>query len=182
MNRMMIDIETLDTQPTAVVLSVAAVVFNDVDVLEAGHWFLDTEKQIQHGRSISLDTICWWMEQGKGQAFELLNKTKTQGISPSTFSKQFSGMYGLYRVEELWANGIVFDVGILENLMATPQLDTVSPPWKYNHPRDLRTMYAHEQFSREDRTVPTLAHDALEDALAQTEDWFRMKEIVDCVS
>src|SRR5690606_26297309 len=64
----MIDIETVDTKPSAGILSVSAVPFD----IESGRTYhlpyydmLDIHKQIDCGRSMSLDTMLWWTKQNE---------------------------------------------------------------------------------------------------------------------
>lgn len=66
----MIDIETLDTRPSAVVLSIGVVLFNrrnaDVPFKELNLKFGKREfrdEQIMMGRTISKDTAQWWRGQ-----------------------------------------------------------------------------------------------------------------------
>ena len=68
MNHIMVDIETLDTVQSAVVLSIGAVAF-DPHTKELGEKFYvefttDLQAQQRLGRTISADTVTWWMQQG----------------------------------------------------------------------------------------------------------------------
>jgi hypothetical protein len=68
--------------------------------------------------------------------------------------------------QEVWCNGLNFDVPILEAAYAAAGLQ---PPWTYNKCRDYRTvvkLLPHVDLERL-RVEPKLAHHALEDAKAQ---------------
>jgi hypothetical protein len=67
---------------------------------------------------------------------------------------------------KVWGNGAMFDNSIIKNLLTQFGFPT---PWKYNKDRCYRTVLAeykelHPQF---EVTKPVVAHDAVEDAIAQ---------------
>ncbi len=80
---LMFDLETLDTKPSAVVLSIGAVVW-EAKYLPSEHkikWYevdkflrvLDIQKQLDSGRTVSQATLLWWMDQdpkAKAEAFD----------------------------------------------------------------------------------------------------------------
>src|SRR4051812_25387336 len=60
----MIDTETLDTKPTAVILSIGACRFNELDIDSNGFYRAITiESNMDEGRTISASTLRWWMKQ-----------------------------------------------------------------------------------------------------------------------
>ena len=67
----MIDLETLDTRPSAVVFQVGVLVFQDILggdtrgnlILEKKIFHLDILEQIMAGRTVDQDTVLWWAEQ-----------------------------------------------------------------------------------------------------------------------
>jgi hypothetical protein len=65
----MLDIETLATTPDAVVLSFAAVKFNEFNAQETYideiNVALDVDEQINLGRTVNPETLNWWATQPK---------------------------------------------------------------------------------------------------------------------
>ena len=63
----MIDLETLDTSPTAVVLSLGAVAFDPYTHAHGATFYVEftnfLEQQTGVGRTISPSTMLWWMQQ-----------------------------------------------------------------------------------------------------------------------
>lgn len=72
-NHLMIDLETLDTRPTAVVFQVGLVAFRDVlfgegpggdnVIMEERLLHVDILSQVIRGRTIDPETIKWWSQQ-----------------------------------------------------------------------------------------------------------------------
>ena len=57
----MVDIETLGTGPTSVVLSIG--VFSQQFTF---HEYVDIDSQLTYGAQVNADTILWWMKQREG--------------------------------------------------------------------------------------------------------------------
>lgn len=131
----MVDIETLDTRPSSVVLSVAAVEFNVLSSYE-GHAYvvLDTAEQLGLGRTVSQSTLLWWMNQSdeaRGEAFTAAGHRRSVGNGLSMLAPLLS------RADRVWAKGPQFDLVILESLYESVGQ---SHPWSYRAARDVRTM------------------------------------------
>jgi hypothetical protein len=143
----MVDIETLGLKADAVVLSIAAVQFKlyDEGPLTFGRctWVLDLNTQFGKCRSVNQGTLDFWSKQdAEARAHWALGK-------PMPVELALRGMAALVPENALvWANGIVFDIGILESLHE----DFGEPlPWRYNAPRDCRTIY---RTLKEERSRP----------------------------
>ena len=182
MNHIMVDIETLDTQQSAVVLSIGAVVF-DPHSKALGETFYveftdDLESQQTKGRTISADTVRWWMMQSdaakvvfaKRDEDDLIVKGKinvASRLSTEDGLNEFSyfvARNGGKKVE-LWGNGADFDNVILGSLYED---FGIKRPWSYSRNRCFRTM-------KNIRGVPHkterfgVHHNALDDAITQVE-------------
>jgi len=75
MNDIMIDLETLDTKPSAVFLTAGIVEFN-IETGEFGKGFslsVDLQSSIDAGRTISADTLKWWLRQSNEALAAILN-------------------------------------------------------------------------------------------------------------
>lgn len=152
-DHMMTDIETLSTHVSnAFVLSFGLIPFNMTrqgpDFGRPRLILPNPYQQIARGREIDPKTHKWWLDQSPearkhwadphyGQADgEIVPERPTleelPGLMRSIWSEVISN-----DENPLWANGIIFDVGNLDNLCE----GVVS--WKYNSPRDQRTMTRH---------------------------------------
>src|SRR5690606_12661716 len=67
MNHIMLDLETLDTASSAVVVSIGAVAFDPYTNAIGDKFYVemteDIAEQQKKGRTISGDTVRWWMQQ-----------------------------------------------------------------------------------------------------------------------
>lgn len=174
MNHIMLDLETLDTGSDAVVIGIGAVVF-DPESQELGDTFYvemsgDIDTQQRLGRTISGNTLNWWM----GQSPEAKAIFSKDGVSPDirTFTydalerfKSFVEANGA-REAVLWGNGASFDNVILRNLYTA--LGMVAP-WEFYNDRcyrtvkDLATKLHNPEFQERIGTH----HNALDDAMTQ---------------
>ena len=162
MKKIMIDIETLDTRSTGVILSIGAVTFDDVDLGHTFHRRVDIDSCLKLGMTVSGSTIQWWMEQSDA-ARKMLTQ---QGTHITNVLDSFSRAFNWERIEEVWANGTDFDLAILTNAFERTGLRR---PWAYYKGRDYRTvkkLFPHALY-QELTVEPRVAHDALEDATSQ---------------
>lgn len=145
----MIDLETVDTKPSAGILSVSAVPFD----IESGRTYhlpyydmLDIHKQIDCGRSMSLDTMLWWTKQNekaRKEAFSGFKKLHHSLADLRLFIKEKCS-----DEVRVWANSPSFDLAILKNAIES-QKDFYEADsfWEYWQERDVRTYI---DFHRED--------------------------------
>jgi len=132
---LMIDIETLDVTPTATILTIGAQSFDpfsedfgDVTFYER----LDLESQ--QDRTIDNGTVAWWGRQSAEAQEEALGEGSRVHIKESL--ERLSKI--AWKHNRIWANGITFDMVILENAM---KQYGVSVPWKFWQLMDTRTIY-----------------------------------------
>jgi hypothetical protein len=161
-----IDLETLDTRPHSVILSLGAVLF-DPDSLKPPHrslsLTLDVDQQLALGRTVSDSTLEWWSRQNsqaQQQAF-----SDTGRVSLDDALDQLNRF--LVGVDQIWAQGPVFDIVMLENLMT--QLARPAP-WHYWQIRDSRTIFEFLGLDpRRDLTESgEITHCAVDDARVQS--------------
>ena len=137
----MIDIETVDTKPTAGILSIAAVPF-EIWSGRTHHLpfynMLDIHKQIADGRTMSLDTMLWWNKQSEKARNEAFSGTK-----PLHHSLADLRLFIKEKCTEdvrVWANSPSFDLAILKNAVeAQKDFYNADSFWKYWQERDVRT-------------------------------------------
>jgi len=153
----MIDIEGLDTGPTATILTIAAQSF---DPFIEGYenkpsFYTRVTLESQENRSINDDTIAWWATQPEAakEAFHEDNRIP--------LDQALEGLHKLcWHADFVWANGPTYDMNILENAYRSfgrPQ------PWQFYKVRDARTIYS----LWPDCPKPPVEHHALQDCKRQ---------------
>jgi hypothetical protein len=163
MNHMMVDLETLDTRPTTVILSIGACVFDESGFRQGAdarfYQRVGWQAQIDSGRTVSESTIKWWMMQSDAARQALIGES----VSLQVALMGLSATYRATGCERIWANGTTFDISILEHAYAGAQ------PWKYNAMRDMRGLRDLVPDDLMADTPNLAAHDALADAVWQAE-------------
>ena len=157
----MIDLETLDTSPNCVILSIGAVAFDPkgmgiVEKLELKPTI--DEQTEQHGRIIDEGTINWWSKQSPEAIAEAMGDE-----GRISFREAMEKLYKFcWNRKAVWSNGAAFDVVACET--AWRQLD-MRIPWPYYTVRDTRTLYEVSGVSLKDAKYKTkTTHKAVEDA------------------
>ena len=154
MREMMIDLETLDTKTSAIVLSIGAVVWETVDVGHGGlDWhvinrfyrILDIQSQADKKRTVSESTIIGWQRQeanARDEAFSAVRQPVTGVLDDF---RRFADMED--GVTVFWANPATFDFPIWEDLAMT--FDNYVP-WSYRQKYDVRTAVREASYSAKD--------------------------------
>lgn len=136
-----IDLETLDTKPSALVLSCGLVAFNPYtgEILDRDYTrFVGLDEQVARGRTISAATVQWWAAQSD-EARRVLTDSDEFGNDAA---------FGLARIRDffrkhadaldgVWGNGADFDNAILGSLFESFGQQR---PWNYGLNRCLRTL------------------------------------------
>lgn len=138
----MIDIETLSLDSDALVLSVGAIEFHCSLPEDQGPWYGDEFfatpsiiEQLLLGRSVQQGTQMFWKNQDRAVQDHWAGPAVNQIKVGEMLTNLYHFVEGAPRV---WANGSVFDIGILESLYKQFK---IAVPWKYNAVRDARTAY-----------------------------------------
>jgi len=142
----MLDIETLGTDPGAVILSIAAVEF-DLESGKTGReylWKIDIKDSMKHGFVIDPDTLLWWVGQNP-EVFKsnILPDGLTLPIKPVVEDIINVFKYALSPKIHVWGNSNRFDMGILIPYL---RVITDKPIWKYSNERDVRTLVSFNPF------------------------------------
>lgn len=170
----MLDVETLGVDPDCVVLSIGIVFFNlvDEDDYETLDDFnrsfyvaLNTQDQIDNGRSVTFSTIKWWKEQNvQAQAvFKECEEVERRSLSNAAILGNINSQFGDCKDICLWGNGSGFDNPIFNSLLKTYGLDN---PFRFWNDNDLRTLKRMAGAPKLDIVRGTY-HNALEDAKYQ---------------
>jgi hypothetical protein len=159
MDRVMVDIETLSTQPDAAVFSIGAVRFSPGEVsADTFYESIDLESNFAVDRHVEGETLEWWLNQPEAAREEI-----TGGIVLPQALKKFSAWYG--DADEVWACPPAFDCVILEGAFDAVYLPA---PWEHGDRRDLRTLGKLPQAVESGETGTE--HHALDDAVNQAKD------------
>jgi len=139
---LMIDIETLDTAPSALVLSCGWAWFDTNGVLASGQQAFDNVAQLRLGRTISAGTVRWWKSQ-----VALLPPE----VPGATIWQAFAGMLasrprGREDDALVWANSPSFDLTILRHWAAQMRTE---PFWRFASERDYRTWKHHAHMAND---------------------------------
>ena len=157
----MLDIETLGTRPGCVVLTLGAVKFNPYSMEAPGPGLYvrpDVDEQLASGREAQDDTMIWWMSQAEDVREEALGEDGR--ISVEEMYKQLNRF--LVGSNNIWCQGPVFDIAILEHLYRQYGWPT---PWQFWQIRDSRTLFGVHGDPRVKGKVGL--HNALEDCVSQ---------------
>ena len=163
MNHVMIDLETLGTQPGSVILSIGAVLFDPTKPVgeclgEEFYVVVNKESSTDCDMTISEDTLAWWMKQS-AEARKVLIDAETGGETMEGALKALSKF--IPASAKIWSNGANFDQPLLD-----VAYDRVCEPlpWKYWNSRCYRTIVALHQNEKAIRPPTVCAHNAREDA------------------
>lgn len=156
---MMVDIETLSTDARAVIVSIGAVAFDKDDIKRKFFLTADIDGQIRRGRLICGETLKWWFLQNE----KVQEQITSGGGDIKNALTALSLFYKTSGCTKIWANGVNFDVTILENAM---KQFGVEIPWYYKDVIDFRTFKALSKCKVEPLRVGA-HHNALDDAISQ---------------
>ena len=165
-NDIMIDMETLDTSPYCVILTIGCVRFDPygegvVERLELRPTIEDqTEK---YNRVINEDTLRWWGEQSPEALEEAMSDRDR-----ISFTDCLEQLYKFgWNRRAVWSNGAAFDVVVAETAFRQVFTDKPNPiPWPFYTVRDTRTLYEIAGVKLRDGGHITL-HKAVDDAERQ---------------
>lgn len=160
----MIDLETMDTKPSAAIVSLGACAFDHRTGELASTFYraISLGSNTEVGRTISTDTLLWWMQQSDSARAALVTDT----LPLLKVLTEFQLWANPYRDGLLWANDPDFDAVILSSAMETVGLRY---PFMYFNHRSVRTVkqLAHPLGDFPPFEVDGTAHNALDDAIKQ---------------
>jgi hypothetical protein len=158
-----IDLETLDTSPSATILTIGGVKFNPYTVDEPYDKFyfkLSIDDQDRLGRTVSDSTLEWWAKQDPEIMNEAFDQTDAVGVDEflDALNKWIVG------VDIFWGQGYGFDYTMLENIYRSLGRPI---PWQFWQIRDSRTLLG---LLREDprKKMQKNLHNAYADAFYQS--------------
>jgi len=157
----MIDLETLDTKPNCVILSIGAVRFDPkgMGIVEKLELKPTIEEQTElYNRTIDDETIKWWSTQSADAMEEAFSE-----VGRLPFKECLEILYKFcWNRRAIWSNGAGFDIVALETGFRNVDL---AIPWPYYNARDTRTLFDITGVSLRDKKYGTrTTHKAVEDA------------------
>ena len=168
MNRIMLDLETWGTRPTAVIAAIGAVKFGkdrkdgkDGKIYSEFYQRVDPKTCLAVGMKMDIETVQWWMVQSDEARKEMVKA----GVSIRDALANFSSWSGqaFDPITEIWGNGATFDNVILSSAYSAIEHEK---PWKFSADRCYRTLknlFPAVKY----QGVIGVVHHALDDARAQ---------------
>jgi len=168
-----VDLETLGTEPGAVITQIGLAAFNsrpatqDIADTAITAQRIDVAPQscLDAGMHVSWATIAWWLQQADEPRLEMArSKGQHIAVALSEVNNFIDGQ--MAEDFKIWGNGATFDIVLLEEAYRKVGLGV---RWGFRNVRDMRTLVA---VTPEDKImwgVPITAHDAMDDAKAQAE-------------
>lgn len=168
----MIDLETLDTGPRAVIVSIGVAAFDKSGTTGATlRCVLNRKQQKKLGRTESASTLDWWSKQSAEA--RAVFKEKQEKLAAFFVSMRLFLDDNCPGDRKVWGNGADFDMVLLNTLYADCG---VQPPWKFYNHRCFRTLksilpadYAKASAAADKKLGKIVRHDALGDAIWQAE-------------
>ena len=135
MTNIMVDLETLDTKASAVILSIGACRFDENEIDNDGFYRVITiQSCIDEGRTISGSTLKWWMDQSE-RAKAVLNDPAAIPLEDALNDlRAWIGPANL-KTAQPWGNSARFDLGILEHAYGRQEL-----PWMFYNEKCFRML------------------------------------------
>lgn len=165
MKHLMADIETVDTRPTAAIVSVAFLLFDPIarEQKEVYSANLDIGEQLALGRTLSADTVTWWMQQdiaARKKAFApdaIIEAEHVRNVIRSILEDR--------TIEHIWANDPDFDCTILRDFMG---YDFKWPFYKHRSMRTIKALLPEAYSGLPGSEAGTyVAHDPMDDCKQQ---------------
>jgi hypothetical protein len=165
---LMIDIETYDTEITAVILSIGAVVFNPRGETLGDEFHIKLSTASQSDRTTSDATVAWWMQQDADAREATFGGKKIPiGIALMAFTNFINRLKPT--CTRVWAKSPDFDCSILNHAC---KQQNIRWPFKFWESRCCRTIidlaYPMGDFPHMEVEGPK--HDALADAKRQAKE------------
>lgn len=141
-SNVMLDIETLDTRASAIVLSIGLCTFGPSprgiwEIGEGAYSVLSTKDQQRIGRTTSTDTLDWWSKQSDAARKVLV---EADAASPADNRAKLESLLEFFAPKcTVWGNGSDFDNVLVHDLYSSYEF---SRPWSHAGNRCYRTLKA----------------------------------------
>jgi hypothetical protein len=164
--QIMLDMETIGTSANSVILSIAAVYFND-DGTTGDEFYLviDRQSQINLGRVADKDIIAWWEKQSadaQKEAYAFPDDQREDTKQALVKLNEFILKGG--KDVLVWGNGSDFDNALLADIFRT---FGIKQPWAFWNNRCFRTFKSEFKHLASEPVFDGVKHHALHDAKHQ---------------
>ena len=162
MSHVMLDLETMGTDPYSPVIAIGACRFEmDTDLIEdVFYQVISLESCMEVGLRPSASTTLWWMNQSEAARKVFYDETAVKlPIALDAFTDFLNS-----RPDELWGNSARFDCGLLE---ACYKACGKEVPWQHWHERCYRTVKNLPGAKDVKLVRQGTYHHALDDAISQ---------------
>jgi hypothetical protein len=155
----MLDLETMGVKPDTMVLSIAAVAFDEFDDITTYNEFqyldllLSTEEQAH--RSIDKETEWWWNQRAPEVRAKIFGDEGRVSVDDALDQL----IKFCWQKNRIWCQGPTLDITVLTNLFGERGKGV---PWGYGIVRDSRTLLDLVAVDQ-----PTATHDSIEDCIRQ---------------
>lgn len=159
----MLDLETCGVRATSAIISIGATLMN-LKTLQTERYFykaVDMDSSRAHKMTVDPGTMLWWQEQSD-EAKKVFSDPERVTLPTALF--EFSEFIGdKSETIKVFGNGSDFDNAILAYAYSCCD---IKAPWEFYNSRCYRTIKA--MHTDVPRHKPVVIHDALSDAIAQT--------------
>ena len=132
--QVMLDLETLSTEPNAAIVAIGAAKFDAAGVHSKFYVCIDPTDSERYGRHISASTVQWWMHSDRDVARD--QAFLQDNIDLYSALDGFSQWFGAESMP-VWGNGAGFDNVLLSSSYKAVGFDQ---PWKFWDDRCYRTI------------------------------------------
>lgn len=154
----MLDLETLGTQPNSVIVSLGAVKFDICGIINTFYARIDGNSCVALGMQVDMETLQWWLQQADAPRLEL-----TQPGEPVKDVLQNFASWINHDDARVWGNGSDFDNAMMS---CAYHKCGIPLPWKYYNNRCYRTLKSLYP-DIQPLTRGLIHHNALDDAKFQ---------------
>ncbi len=175
MSDIMVDLETLDTRPSAIILSIGAcrVNWDKGEITDRFYRVVDVQSCKDAGLTESAETRAWWNKQSP-EARRVFTDPSVPLIQALSDFATYLKFFNSSKVE-VWGNGSDFDNVILINAYDALGLDA---PWRFYNNRCFRTVRKTLAHCIQEPKRQGTYHNALDDAIFQAEILLQLKDVI----
>lgn len=163
-HHVMLDIETMGTDPYCPVVAIGACRFAMDEQLITDTFYqpISLESCMELGLKPSAPTIVWWLNQSQEAQDLFANKQAAATTLPMALDAFTDWLNS--RPDQLWGNSARFDCGILE---ATYKVCSKVVPWEHWNERCYRTIKSLPKAKGIKLVRSGVYHNAMDDAISQ---------------
>lgn len=133
--QVMLDTETLSTEPNAIIVSLGGVKFTiDEGITDRFYITIDPKSSESYGLVKDQSSIDWWKKQSKDAILAWAGSDITLVDAMTSFKKWYGS-----KALTTWGHGIDFDFPIIRSSLSAVGMQC---PWKFWNQMDSRTIFA----------------------------------------